>query len=439
MAIEVKRLHGLPVIGSIVVHAALAGWLSWVALRNLEGQKAEENAIAARATASAAMGTEDTFEAPVVADGLLVQETASDAVGDVPRVTAGDAIARLDANGAGHGGDVTARDRALNLADRDERARLSPDSLSRLDRDQLQRLRVARVRMSWEDRRSTLHPAELTLIANGPGSVRERRPTSSLDPSRGALESPQASARGSLLGSPLPTSEGLDAFRPVGGPTRGSLAGSPGLGLLDGRPGVDHRASAPVGSARPAVMAGPVSIPSTVRGTPKDDIDGEQEVATTVRSLVHASTSGGVIGAGEGGSGGGGMSGAGASTGAGSRALPLGLGEGAVYDYWTSDPRLVSYFRTIHGKIDPLWANAFPRSALLELKQGTVIIEFTVLSDGRVEVAWPPVRPSGVDEFDRNCADAIRRAAPFPPIPAELALTSVRIRAPFAADNPIVK
>ena len=61
------------------------------------------------------------------------------------------------------------------------------------------------------------------------------------------------------------------------------------------------------------------------------------------------------------------------------------------------------------------------------------------LPDGRAVVSWPPVRPSGVDEFDRNCADAIRRAAPFPPIPAELGLTSVRIRAPFAANNPIVK
>jgi TonB family protein len=430
----------LPIVGSVLVHAALAGWLSWVALRTMEREHAEAGIVAARAAAVAvSSGLDETFEMPAMADGLLVQEASPDAVGDVPRVTAGDAIARIDANGAGHGGDVTSRDRALNLADRDERVRLSPDSLSRLDRDQLQRLRVARVRMSWEDRRSTLHPAELTLIANGPGSVRERRPVSAAEPSRGALESPLASARGSLLGSPAPTTPGDDAFRPVGGSARGAFESSPGLGLLDGRPGLDHRASAPVGSARPAVTMGPVSIPSTLRGTPKDDVDGEQEVATTVRSLVHASTAGGVSGAGEGGSGGGGAAAAGGAMGSGSKAAPLGLGEGSVYDYWTSDPRLVSYFRSIHAKIDPLWANAFPRSALLELKQGTVIIEFTVSADGRVEVAWPPVRASGVDEFDRNCADAIRRAAPFPPIPAELGLTSVRIRAPFAADNPIVK
>jgi outer membrane biosynthesis protein TonB len=56
-----------------------------------------------------------------------------------------------------------------------------------------------------------------------------------------------------------------------------------------------------------------------------------------------------------------------------------------------------------------------------------------------VVVSWPPARPSGIDEFDRNCADAIRRAAPFGPIPKELGVTRLRIRAPFEAKNPIVK
>ena len=68
-----------------------------------------------------------------------------------------------------------------------------------------------------------------------------------------------------------------------------------------------------------------------------------------------------------------------------------------------------------------------------------MILVFTVLADGRVTVQWPPVRPSGVDEFDRNCADAIRRAAPLPPIPHELGVSSLTIRAPFVASNPAVK
>ena len=122
------------------------------------------------------------------------------------------------------------RDRALNLADRDERVRLSPDLLSRLDRDQLQRLRVARVRMSWEDRRTTPHPAELTLIANGAGSVRERRAPSPFDPSRGALESPSPSARGASFGVTPMNAEVADAFSKSGGESHGSIEGSPGLG-----------------------------------------------------------------------------------------------------------------------------------------------------------------------------------------------------------------
>jgi TonB family protein len=79
---------------------------------------------------------------------------------------------------------------------------------------------------------------------------------------------------------------------------------------------------------------------------------------------------------------------------------------------------------------------------MLELKQGTVILEFTIAADGSARVGWPPVRPSGIDEFDRNCAEAIRRASPFGPIPAALrdaGRTTLRIRAPFVAKNPIVR
>jgi TonB family protein len=99
----------------------------------------------------------------------------------------------------------------------------------------------------------------------------------------------------------------------------------------------------------------------------------------------------------------------------------------------------MGYFRMLKARIDPLWANAFPKSALLELKQGTVILEFVVGADGSASVAWPPLKASGIDEFDRNCASAIRRAAPFPPIPTSLGRGSLRIRAPFVAKNPIIK
>jgi TonB family protein len=182
-----------------------------------------------------------------------------------------------------------------------------------------------------------------------------------------------------------------------------------------------------------------VAVPADARLRPTDDVDSNQEVATTVRSLVMASTPGGAAGVGQGGAGGGGEAGSGGSDGAGSHAKPLGIGEGDVFDYWTRDPRLLPYFRQIHAKIDPLWADAFPKSALLDLKQGMVILEFTVQADGHATVAWPPLRASGVDEFDRNVADAIRRASPLPPIPASLGVHILRIRAPFVVNNPVVK
>ena len=159
-----------------------------------------------------------------------------------------------------------------------------------------------------------------------------------------------------------------------------------------------------------------------------------------MRSLVYASAAGGAPGDGIGGSGAGGAPGAGGGpTAEAFESRPLGLGDGLVYDYFTHDPRVISYFRRIHAQLDPLWADAFPKSALFELKQGTVILEFTVFADGHAIVAWPPLRPSGVDAFDRNCADAIRRASPFPPIPASLGASTLRIRAPFVVVNPIIK
>jgi TonB family protein len=434
VALTTKKVQGLTIAVSVVVHAALTAGLLRVTYRALSVDSAETPAPALPPSEPAAATI--AVDLPSVGEGVMLDQQPGDLLGEPPRVTAGEAVAHLDTGLPGRGGDLSASAPALNLADDNDHQRLSPDLLNRLDRDQLQRLRVARVRASWEDRRSTTHPAELTLVANGPGAVRERRASSALAPSRGALESPRASVSGSALGAPPEIGDG---DRQDGSAFRGSLDAAPGRGLFEAPAGRDHRASAPVGSARPAVVLAAVAIPAVERALPKDDVDAEQEVATTVQSLVHASTSGGLRGEGQGGNGGGGPSGAGATSGIGSHTSPLGLGEGDVYDYWTSDPRLLPYFRRMHAKIDPLWADAFPKSALLDLKQGTVILEFTVQADGRASVSWPPLRASGVDEFDRNCAEAIRRAAPFPPIPRQLGVSTLVVRAPFVASNPMVK
>jgi TonB family protein len=431
------KVQGLTIAASIAVHAVLTAALSLLAFRSLAAATTAEVA-STPGPASAASGAVP-LELPAVGAGIFLDEQPIDPTGDVPRITAGDEVARVDQGRAGRGGDPTVREAALNLADVDEHMRLSPDSLNRLDRDQLQRLRVARKRTSWEDRRSTTHPAELSLVVSGSGHVFERRPVAAMDPSRGALQSPRSSVPGAALGTaPAPEDDPDTGQRAPGSETRGSREAAPGQGLLDGRPGRDHRAAAPIASARPAITRGPVAVPAADRALPTDDVDGQQEVATTLQSIVHASSMGGLAGDGAGGSGGGGEAAAGGVAGDGSRSAPLGAGRGDVFDYWTSDPRLVSYFRQIHAKIDPLWADAFPRGALLDLEQGTVILDFTVYADGHVVVSWPPVRPSGVDAFDRNCADAIRRAAPFPPIPRRLGVSVLHVRAPFVASNPII-
>ena len=431
------RVHGATIAASVAFHGALAAVLSWVALRSLSAAP-QPGPIDVPPVSGAP--ADSLVELPTVGEGILVEEQPVDPTGEPPKLTGGEAVAHLDKGAPGRGGDERVPTPALNLADRDEQMRLSPNPLSHLDRDQLQRLRVARERQSWEDRRATTHPAELTLLATGMGIVLERRAAAPWMPSRGALESPSAGVRGGEPGG-TPATAAEDANdRRAGGAQRGSLEGAPGLGVVDGRPGVDHHASAPIASARPDVTRGAVAVPAVDPARPRDNVDSDQEVATTIRALVHASTAGGVAGQGQGGNSGTGEAAAGGAAGTGSEARPLGQGLGDVFDPSMNNPWLQDYYRRLHAKIDPLWANAFPKSALYDLKQGSVTLEVTVMPDGRVSaVGWPPVRPSGIDEFDRNCADAVRRASPLPPLPRQLGVRSLRIRMPFTADNPIIK
>jgi TonB family protein len=418
-------------VASLAVHGAVVGLVGWLALQSLQTkQRSVETGAAADGTIA--------VDLPAFAEGTLLAEQASDPRGEPPTPAGGTTIARVDTEALGQGGRPTVDKAAIHLSDVDERLRMSTELLSRLDRDQVQRLRSSSERSSREDRRSTTHPMELTFLASGTGDRMERRPPSPFDPSRGALAASDPSVQGGRLGTPSPSGQDASPSE-VGGAALGSLDRSPGKGVRDGRPGENHHTFAAVAQARPDVTLGTPSVPALDRDRPRDDIDSEQEVANAVRNLVHGSTAGGFLGDGHGGSAGGGDPGAGGVSGPGSHPRPLGEGDADWFDLNSTDPRLLPYFRRIHAKVDPLWADAFPKSAMLELKQGTVILEVTIAPDGSAQVAWPPVRPSGIDEFDRNCASALRRASPFDPIPRELGRTSLRIRAPFVASNPIVK
>jgi TonB family protein len=418
-------------LASVLMHASIAILGGWIALRSVDQHKGGVERSPPRDDAPIAI------DLPIVAEGTLLAARPPDIQGIPPVRSGGDTVARLDTGTSGRGGDVAVDAPAIHLSDRDERMRLATELLSRLDRDETQRIRSSSTRASWEDRRATTHPGELTFVTSGRGERPEHRVFAAVDPSRGALSSPEPSVRGGDVGTPDPV--GGDAPRSdVGGRLRGGLDAAPGHGVKEGRTGEDHRTSADVARMRPDVAHAPVAVPAANRGRVRDDVDSQQEVATVLRALVHASTAGGLSGGGRGGDGEGGDPGAGGLSGPGSHPQPLGDGSSDWFDINTADPRLVPYFRRVHARIEPLWADAFPKSAMMDLKQGTVILEFTIFDNGAARVTWPPLRPSGIDEFDRNCADAIRRAGPFEPIPRELARGSLRIRAPFVASSPLV-
>jgi len=428
------------VAASLVAHVAVLGGIAVIAYHSLAEREAREQA----ALAAAAPPQVVAIELPSVSEGTLLADKEEVPEGAEPIAHGGSTVAHVDNGVAGHGGDATGA-RATNLANNAESLSLNPDLLSRLDREQQQRLRTARLRTTREDRRATTNPMELTFLATGDGERQERRPRSASDPSRGSLASPHPSVLGGHPGS-ASDEDDREQGTTAGASRRGQLFAAPGLGARDADPGLDHRAAARIAYGRPSVTEGPVTIPADLRARPNDTVDSDQEVASTVRNLVHASVEGSMArGSGRGGDGSDPSSDPGAgggNTARGSVARTMGAGDGDVFDWYTTDPMLVPYFRKLKSRVDPLWANAFPKSAMLELKQGTVILEFTVAADGTAKVSWPPVRPSGIDEFDRNCADAIRRASPFDPIPQSLrdrGYTQLRIRAPFEARNPIVK
>ena len=349
----------------------------------------------------------------------------------------GEGLARPEMDRTGRGGSRHADSAALNLADRNDGLTLSREVTSRIDRDQIQRLQTSRERATFEDRRSTTHPMDLVFLASGEGHLAERRPRAAADPSRGALRADQPALRGSVVGAPREVGE-FETAHEAGGESRGGPHAAPGMGILSGTPGRDHRPSAAVARGRPRVTEAPPSIPADRTGSPKDTVDSEQEVAATVQSLVHASTAGGVLGGGPGGQEGSLPAGSEGALGPGSRAAPFGGGSGPFTGLSDADPRISAYRRSVLAKIYPLWENAFPKSASLEGKQGRAIIALVIYSDGHVD-GVRVARPSGVPEFDDNVRLAVLRAAPFGPFPPNIPSPSMNWKITFDMNNPVVR
>ena len=196
--------------------------------------------------------------------------------------------------------------------------------------------------------------------------------------------------------------------------------------------------------ARPDVKSlAAVSVPATRNGRPRDDIESDQEVARTLRSIVHASTAPGVEGEGSGGVTGGGEPGSGGQIGPGStwasdRPGLRQRGGGISTRTTRASSRTSEAFTRSSTRS---WAHAFPLRAAPRPPPG----------GGHLRGHDPPANGETRVDYGRRCdraesrsstrtaSTAIRRASPFDPIPASLGTRELHVRMPFDAQNPVVK
>ena len=81
----------------------------------------------------------------------------------------------------------------------------------------------------------------------------------------------------------------------------------------------------------------------------------------------------------------------------------------------------------------------WPRALAIRLEQGETVLRFVVRPDGALMGNAQVVKSSGFVEFDQAALDALRKALPFPPMPAtgQHGPLTVTLRVPFS--NPAVR
>ncbi len=93
------------------------------------------------------------------------------------------------------------------------------------------------------------------------------------------------------------------------------------------------------------------------------------------------------------------------------------------------------YLSRVKQKVDPLWE--FPRELALRMEQGDVLVGFTIRRDGSVRDIRV-LKASGFPSFDKNVLAAVKRAAPFEPLPATFG-AELKVTAPFEGSNPAIR
>lgn len=102
----------------------------------------------------------------------------------------------------------------------------------------------------------------------------------------------------------------------------------------------------------------------------------------------------------------------------------------------TREPKYVSYFDSIKRAIEIEWQ--YPEPALREGLQGILILEFTVLGNGRLE-RTRLLRSSGSSVLDQEAIRAVNASSPFHPIPYWIGKARLDIIASFEYHDNRVK
>ncbi len=341
----------------------------------------------------------------------------------------------VDSDNRGEGGDARSAERARMMAARAEGVNLDARQMDSFDRTQEQRIRTARTRASPQDDRRTPNPADDPWVATGDGILLVRLTPSPAMPAEGPrapthTRTAAGDAREAVITPTDPTPAAISAHH------AGALAQT-AAGVRRAT-GASPNTAGPMQTQRAAIAQGHASTTADQASErPSDDDDAAMLAATLMRAHVNASSQQGPVRAdGVGGVGGGGAPGSGGGLGRGGVARPSGDGDGAL-SLDTGDGRYVRYFGLVRRRIASLTADAFPYDEALQLRQGTVIVTFTIESSGRVRDVTV-VRASGVSRYDANVRRALTGAT-MPPLPASFGRTSLLIRAPIAFLNPVVR
>jgi protein TonB len=111
--------------------------------------------------------------------------------------------------------------------------------------------------------------------------------------------------------------------------------------------------------------------------------------------------------------------------------------ESAVLDERTQDRRYQRYYQEISQRVAQV--REFPKSLALRLLQGETIVQFVVGVDGRLREGPRVIKSSGFSEFDSAAIRAVKRAAPFPPMPDPARARPVPVSLRQIFDNPVIR